>query len=275
MNTFKAVWVGLALVLTAVSGVRADEAKPDYAKEQRWAEQIVDFLIDGDPVWLQANRHKFLGIYTEAYTNKRLGAVILIHGGGVHPDWQQVMKPLRTALPGQGWATLAIQMPVLPNGTDERAYVPLFKYVPARIDAAVRFLRKHNVNNIVLLGHSLGASMASDYLAHSQQPGIRAFVGIGMKGIPQPNEFAVLDNAKSLVRINIPVLDIYGSNSNEEVIGSVHRRAFALKSVGAAHSRQVYIKNADHYFEGHEKQLDAVINDWLKETLLTRNTANR
>ncbi len=40
---------------------------------------------------------------------------LLAHGIGIHPNWEQVIQPLRVALSEQGWNTLSIQMPVLAN----------------------------------------------------------------------------------------------------------------------------------------------------------------
>lgn len=259
----------------SMSSAHAQISTPDYAKEQRWAEQVVDFLIDGEPVWLKADQHKFLGIYTEATTETTHGAVILIHGGGVHPDWQKVIKPLRTRLPKRGWATLSIQMPVLANRADEHDYVPLFKYVPARIHAAEKFLQQHNINRIVLAGHSLGASMASHYLATSHNKDIDAFIGIGMNGSPQPKEYLVLDNVASLLQIKVPVLDIYGQYTNEQVLGSRYRRAFALQSVGNSQSHQVFVRKADHFYEGYEQELIDKMYQWMEQTLIPANTADQ
>ena len=273
MNTLIRTTLGLLIFSVSLAAVQAatepsrQYTQPDYGKEQRWAEQIVDFLIDGEPVWLASDKRKFLGIYTEAMTDTTRGAVILVHGGGVHPDWQQVIKPLRLSLPSKGWATLSIQMPVLPNAAEDRDYVAMFKYVPTRIQAAVKFLQQQNIRNIVLAGHSMGATMASHYLAESQDKNIQAFIGIGMKGIKQPKKLSVLDNSVSLVRINVPVLDVYGSHTNQEVLGSVDRRAFSIRSVGTSGSRQVLIKGADHFFERFEKQLSEEVTNWLESVM--------
>ena len=287
MNTFKHMMYWLLFLMlpaaasqaetqhAAISTEQAKISKPDYAKEQRWAEQVVDFLIDGEPVWLKADQHKFLGIYTEAVTETPHGAVILIHGGGVHPDWQQVIKPLRTRLPKRGWATLSLQMPVLANRADEHDYVPLFKFVPARIDAAVKFLQQQNIKRIVLVGHSLGAAMASNYLATSHNKDINAFVGIGMNGSQQPKVYLPLDNVASLLQIKVPVLDIYGQYTNEQVLGSRYRRAFALESVGNTHSRQVFVRKADHFYEGYEQELIDKMYQWMEQTLIPANTADQ
>jgi len=64
----------------------------DLAKEKRWADQVVDAIMDGEPVWLNNGTNDFLSIYIEAEENKDR-AVILMHGTGVHPDWSQVIQP--------------------------------------------------------------------------------------------------------------------------------------------------------------------------------------
>ena len=59
----------------------------DLEKEKRWADQVVDAIIDGEAVWLNDGKNNFLGIYTEAEEDKNR-AVIVMHGTGIHPDWQ-------------------------------------------------------------------------------------------------------------------------------------------------------------------------------------------
>lgn len=103
------LWAVLILMVASSHGAWAS----DRAKEQRWADQIVDFLVVGEAVRLQTGEERFLGLFTEAATEPVKGAVIVIHGVGVHPDWQDVVAPLRTGLPEHGWATLSIQMPIL------------------------------------------------------------------------------------------------------------------------------------------------------------------
>ena len=103
--------VALLLSMVAVAS--------DVEKERRWADQIVDALIDGEAVWLRAGEHDFLGIYTEAEDADSKHSAIILHGVGVHPDWQQVVYPLRARLPALGWRTLSLQMPVLPNDAKE------------------------------------------------------------------------------------------------------------------------------------------------------------
>ena len=265
MNNYKLFTLKCLLTFGALftTGSLLAASQPDFAKEQRWAEQIVDFLIDGEAVWLTHNKHKFLGIYTEAETDQPRGAVIIVHGQGIHPDWQQVIQPLRISLPTKGWATLAVQMPVLANGVENNEYVSIFPYVTERIQGAVAYLHKQGFKHIALAGHSMGAAMASYYLATTQDSNIEAFVGVGMKGVQQPDQYRVLDNVKHLLKIKIPVLDIYGSNTNKEILGSVERRADALRSAGNKKSRQDIVQGADHFFEKYETQLSKQVSTWL------------
>jgi len=52
----------VALVACAMLAARVDAAEPDYERETRLANQIVDMILDGEPVWLEASQHEFLGI---------------------------------------------------------------------------------------------------------------------------------------------------------------------------------------------------------------------
>ena len=59
----------LVLVLLLISHSVFAQTVPDYAKEKRWAAQVGDALMDGDVVWLSANKHQFMSLYTPSETN--------------------------------------------------------------------------------------------------------------------------------------------------------------------------------------------------------------
>jgi len=54
-------------------------------REQRWVDQTLDVLFDGEPVFLEADGHRFLSIFTESETKSNKGMIVL-HGTGFHPD---------------------------------------------------------------------------------------------------------------------------------------------------------------------------------------------
>ncbi len=229
----------------------------DIDKEKRWAEQIVDALLDGDAHWLKSGNHSFLSIYTTTEDTAK-GAVILMHGTGVHPDWPQVIQPLRVSLIESGWNTLSIQLPVLANEAEYPEYAALYNEVPTRIKAAIDFLRAENIKRIVLLGHSQGSAMAAYALSESLQ-GIDGFVAISMPNFKGDPRMETLGTIKG---IKVPILDIFGQSDHEEIIKAAPLRKQAVLSSGNANYQQQQIEG-DHFFEGKEKLLHETVSQWL------------
>ena len=175
----------------------------DIAKEKRWADQVVEALIDGDEIWLKTDdkaNQEFLGIYTESAIESN-SAVIIMHGTGIHPDWQQIIQPLRVGLTEPGWHTLSIQMPILPNEAKTIEYSPLYEEVAPRVRAAIKHLKTTGAKKIILIGHSLGASMAAYYLI-KPNPDVLGFIGIGMVAGGDDKR---MDDAHSISKITIPL----------------------------------------------------------------------
>lgn len=231
----------------------------DVDKERRWAEQIVPGLLDGDAVWLaDGEGHEFLGILTDG-DGGRERAVILLHGIGVHPNWPDVIYPLREALLEHGTTSLSIQLPILANDAESGAYAPLFAEVPARIDAAIEHLAAAGYRSVILVAHSMGASMAAHYLARGAHNAVDSAVLIGMG--PGLDGTANID---ALARISLPMLDLYGGADLPAVLESTDRRAAAgLAGAGQAY-RQVGVKGANHFFQGHERALEEQVIGWLE-----------
>lgn len=232
----------------------------DLAKEQRWAEQVVDSLLDGEAVWLKAGSHEFLSIYTEA-EQESTKAMIVVHGTGIHPNWSQVVQPVRVEMTALGWNTLSIQMPILRNEAEYAEYVPLYPEVPPRLKAAEDFLKAQEMKHVVIVAHSQGSTMSSYYLAGNKH-NIKAFVAIGMGSTQTDSQ---VDSVNSLKSITIPLLDLYGSNDLPGVLQTSGKRKAA-----AAHNkfyRQQVIEGAGHFFDEQNEALIEAINRWLQATL--------
>lgn len=230
----------------------------DFAKEQRWAEQTVDSIMDGEVVWLSAGEHKFLSIFTESEAVSNKGMIVL-HGSGVHPNWGQVVLPVRVEMAALGWNTLSIQLPVLHNEASYEEYLPLYAEVAPRMQAAEAYLLAQGVEQIVVVAHSLGAAMSSYYLANNKHPA-SAFVAVGVQATQADSDINV---ATSLKSINIPVLDLYGS---EDLAGVLDTRE--LRKQASHHNpayRQQQIKGAGHFFDDKNDELIEAIDDWLKK----------
>jgi len=234
----------------------------DVEREQRWIDQTIDTIFYGDPVFLEAESHRFLGIYTESETPTAKGMIVL-HGTGFHPDWEQVVQPVRVQMTEHGWNTLSIQLPLLEKSAAYEDYVPLYPLVPARLHAAKGFLHEQGMDTVVIVAHSQGATMASYFLANAKHD-VKALVAIGMSAQHLESN---INSAESLKYIEIPVLDIYGSRDFPTVLETAENRR-----QGAAHNsqyEQMVIADAYHFFDNteHEQELLRSISVWLNAQL--------
>jgi len=250
------------LLLLAAGVISLPSLASDLEREQRWAEQVVDAILTGEVEMLDAGGQEFLSIYTESDSDSLQGGVILIHGIGVHPDWPDVINPLREQLPEHGWSTLSLQMPVLEADAKVPDYYPIFGEVPPRIDAGIRFLQEQGMDNIVIVAHSLGAQMATYWLARTKEPPVSGLVAIGLSGTRQADNG---DVPAWISGITLPVLDLYGENDLPAVKETVGERAAAARRAGNDAYTQVEVAGAGHMFQGQNEALVEAVVDWLNE----------
>ncbi len=234
---------------------------PDYAREQRLAAEIVDAILDGEPVDLQAGDRSFLGIFTAADAPR--GNVLILHGRGFHPDWPNVVQPLRVGLVEQGWNTLSIQLPVLEKQAKYYDYVGIFDDAMPRIEAALDFLERQGGGPSIIVAHSCGSHMAQHWILERGKAALErydGYVGIGMGATdyrqPMVEPFA-------LDRMPMPVLDLYGENDYPAVLRMAPQRLEMMKKAGNPASRQVKVPDADHYFVDRDEALLEAVGDWL------------
>ncbi|MES9935479.1 MAG: DUF3530 family protein [Sedimenticola sp.] len=229
----------------------------DLVREQRMAAEIEDAIVVGDPVRLKTGEVEFFAIHTPVEGRAVRGGVILLHGRGAHPDWSDVINPLRSELPEFGWETLSIQMPVAARDAPTWIYRELIPEAFPRIRFAVEYFKQRGVTRLVLVGHSLGARMGAEFLGQGAPEEIRGFVAVGLpaKGRAQTLE--------ALKKIRVPLLDLYGSRDIDAVLESVGERAAAAREGGNPDYRQREIVGADHFFRGLEGRLLAEVRDWM------------
>jgi pimeloyl-ACP methyl ester carboxylesterase len=255
----------MLVVMLSVCNANA-ASKSDLAKEKRWEEQIVPSLMVGEAIHLKADGVEFLGLYAEPSSDHSKGAVILLHGIGVHPAWPDVIEPLRMQLPDLGWYTLSLQMPVLNNEAEEKDYPPLFPEVPARIQAGVDFLKSKGIRNIVISGHSTGATMASYYLVTKKDPAVKTFAilsaGSGIAGDVRSN---TLQNFKDMRGINI--VDVYGSKDNKKVMGALQQRKVIAPKIHGVHYQNIKIDGADHFYRERQDELLNQLSSYLDKSI--------
>lgn len=205
----------------------------------------------GDAVWLQQkNGHKFLSLYTEA-KNAKVG-LIIAHGRGWSPDFE-LYGTLRTRLAEMGYTTLSIQLPVLPSTAILGLYVPLYPDARERFQLAVDFLKRKGYKDIAIVSHSLGATMANQYLIRTEDTSVKAWVFVG-----------ILQGLEEMYRIKIPVLDVFGSKDWDVTRWGAAERKKQIDKVPG--SGQVIVPKATHFFEGQEEDLLKVIKAFLDRT---------
>lgn len=224
----------------------------DYEREKRWADDILATLMVGNAVWIkQNNGHQFLALFTEAAGGKTAahGAVIVAHGRGWSPDFE-LYGALRVKLAELGYTTLSIQLPVLPGTAKLGDYEPVYPDARERFQLAVDYLKAKGYTNIAIVSHSLGSTMANQYLIKTDDTTVKAWVFI-----------SILNGLEEMFRIKIPVLDIYAEHDWSTIAwGADERKAEILKNKGSA---QVMIPGAQHFFEGKEDKLAAIIAAFL------------
>lgn len=239
----KARFGGLFLLLLALPALGQD-----YQREKRWADDVQFGLMDGSVVWLQQkNGHRFLSLFIEK--DKSRPALIVAHGRGWSPDYG-LYGQLRTRLADLGYTTLSIQLPVLPSTAILGLYVPLYPDARERFQLAIDFLKAKGYRDIAIVSHSLGATMANQYLIRTDDSSVKAWVFI-----------SILQGLEEMYRIKIPVLDVYGQRDWDVIRwGADERKAQIDKVPGSA---QVMIPGAQHFFEGQEGELVGVIDRFL------------
>lgn len=256
-------YIVLPAILLSLCGQQLHAS--DLQREKRMADEIVDAILDGEAVFLQADDHEFLSIYTAA--DEPQGVAIILHGRGFHPDWQDVINPLRVGLVDAGWSTLSVQMPVLEKQAKYYDYLPVFAEAVPRIDAAIEYARGQaadsGADRVVLIAHSCGAHMAMAWVEENDDvdSSIDAYVGIGMGATDYRQPML---KVFPLDRLTVPILDVYGENDYPAVLRMAVDRLDLIETAGNKKSDQVIIRDADHYYVDKSEELTEVISQWLK-----------
>jgi len=230
----------LAFVLAAALLMSSAFAQPlsDLAREKRWAEQVLPSLVVGDAVWLQVGGVKFVALY--AAPEKPRGAVLLLHGAGLHPN-HGVTGELRVALVDKGWATLSVQLPVhLPEVDDGAEYAKLFPEAGGRIELALAQLRAKGFARPAVVSHAMGSSMFDAWWRTRRDPTIAAWV--------EMSRYGALDD---LAGARFPVFDLYGDGDYRGVRGPAEDRKAILDKLPG--SRQLAAPDGGRFLAGGEQ----------------------
>ena len=113
---------------------------------------------------------------------------------------------------------------------------------------AADYLNAKGYKNVAIVSHSLGATMANQYLINTDDKTVKAWVFVG-----------IINGLEEMFRIKIPVLDVFGSKDWEITqVGAYERKKQITKING---SDQIVVPEALHFFEGREDELVRIIVD--------------
>lgn len=231
----------------------------DFQRENQFADEIKKKLQFGSAIYLNGGNNKFLALYTETESLENKGAVILLHDQGQHPDQKHLIHTIRTILPQHNWATLSLQMPIWEFGAKSNEYYALFPEASQRIQKGIDFLQNSGIKNIVLVGYGMGSLMAVHFINESKSPAVKALVTISLP-VPE-SKIQTAQTLSFLKKINVPVLDIYGTEDIPTVSGSARKRRVAARN--NPNFRQFKINQAGRPFRNHEDLLVKRIHSWL------------
>jgi len=194
-------------------------------------------------------------------TSNPAGHVLILHGARQNPDWKDVIRPLRLALPDYGWTTLSIEMPAVSTEASDKNYTDLLEQATSSILSAQGNLINAGAKRIIILGYGLGARMAVDWLSKTPQPSVKALVLISMgDGLLNSG----IDSNQDLLNIKVPILDIFAEHDSANVLKAAKERY--RNRVRLAPYRQLELFATGPFYSQQDEELIKRIRGWLKLT---------
>lgn len=250
----------LCLCLLISFGISAEPG--DYEREAAVASEIATRTIPNEAVWLNAGGRRFLGLYREPSKSIR-GAVLIVPEPGLHPNWPNLIRPLRIRLAEMGWATLGIQLPLLESGASLDEYDELEAEGFARVSAAAGYLSEKKLPGLAIAGHGRGCAALSRYLAEEKNLAFNAAILLSCSA--PTNEAAYSAWLANLSRVAIPLFESYvkPQAANE-------KSDSGYASVGQKRTpkyRGLVFQVDDRWLRSNFEMLLSGLNGWLSATM--------
>ncbi len=237
----------------------------DHARERLIGDRLQRDLAYGDMVWLEAGEEG--ETFPALMTYPRFGkeehrAVILVHGMGGHPDWPDVISPLRAFMYENGYPTLSLQMPILSQTTPPADYGETIPAAIQRIGRGILFLKENGYTGVYIVGYGFGAATVAAYITDKDSSGVNAFVAISILAQkflnPRPDIYRYLQS------ISIPVLDIFAEYDLKSIVETASARRKAAGKNKSSRYSQIEVTGARQSYSKSTDRLTAYIADWLR-----------
>ena len=220
-------------------------------------------LPSGDTRWeiveLDADGGGFIAFFQASRRDRSHGGIILLHDQGTSANSLELIRPLRLGLSQAGWDTLSLQLPSAPRDRVPAASQSRRTVILARLQAGMAWLiaRKSLNQAIVAQGDSGGPAL--QFASEKPPRELRALVLLS-----SPIEPAEADGAAdALVRIRLPVLDIYAERDHDAVLDAAQARRNAAAGREDKQYRQAEVPGAVPGFFGLEDSLLSRVRGWL------------
>ncbi len=246
-------------LLQSFNSVWAVDISFDLEQEKYWKNLLSKNIKTGEVIDLKAEQQTFFAIYNKQSLLKEKGSVILLHDKAGHPDWKDVIRPLRTRLTKYGWNTLSIQMPLKKKALKKTEELQAFyqRGYP-RLDNTIRYLKDKQAPAIFLIAYGSNSLVVLNYFKNNPKRDIK-----GLVLISSPTEGSI----SQLEEIKLPILDIYGSRDFDSVKLTAYQRQSAAKRSGNKYYLQQQINFADHFFNTESDRLVKRVHSWMVSTI--------
>ena len=152
------------------------------------------------------------------------------------------------------WSVVAVQLPLLPPGSDIEDYRALDDIARERIEATVSWMRQSGYETFVLFGYKQGAAIAHQFLQGANgEAGVVALATLGR-----------WQHSGDL--INQPALQLVGGLDDDgfRIAEQRHYQWLAQKST----PRLMHVEGAKQQFDGHAGQVSRYLRGWVQHLAL-------
>ncbi|MFT2110710.1 DUF3530 family protein [Marinomonas sp. 2405UD68-3] len=231
---------------------------------------------------IESPNDRFLSLFRESTAGEPQGCIMLIHGDNEHPDWPQVISPIRNTLIENSWCTLSIEipdttkrfeLPTLPtiNNTQENTTnqteqetksLPNEEIIYSRMDSARQHLSDKGYRRVIFLGHGTGAAYALKYVVDQGISGSALAIIDPFTPLPF-NDFEMANLIESL---RLPVLDYYFNSNIKQYRAAQYRMSASKKRLSTANAYiQIKAPPDRRYDSISEKRLTQRVWGFLKQ----------